>query len=452
MPFKRVSWADDEDYDERSQEDDGRRKLGRLLRITQEQTPDEDKVGQAQFSGVVNLSDEQQAAYDQIVKWLAGARRKPAALGRYLTLGGYAGTGKTTLLGILAGDLCRSLRVAFCTLTGKAATILDRSLRANNVFPAFCGTIHRMMYQPLVDEGTGAVVGWERATQLPYDVVVVDEASMLSLSMFEDMRQFGVPIIAVGDHGQLPPVGEDVGLMMDPDIRLETVRRQALNNPIIHLSMVVRQGGDWRGFIKASADPRLQHVPAFDVAHLVMEQFRGFQDRPFSEDPLVLCGMNRTRAMLNKAARATLPDRPLIVDGERVICLKNAYLTQLLLANGFCGKVTKQGYSVNPNHINLQVVFPDEGLELLDGMACRAQFGAEKTFKTFVEVSPLYRSWHEVGLLLDYGYARTVHKAQGSQADDAVLMVERFGDPEHFRRWLYTGVTRASKNLKVAFQ
>lgn len=49
----------------------------------------------------------------------------------------------------------------------------------------------------------------------------------------------------------------------------------------------------------------------------------------------------------------------------------------------------------------------------------------------------------------DYGYALTVHKAQGSQWDDVVLFDESFAFREHRDRWLYTAVTRAAERLTV---
>ena len=49
----------------------------------------------------------------------------------------------------------------------------------------------------------------------------------------------------------------------------------------------------------------------------------------------------------------------------------------------------------------------------------------------------------------DYGYALTVHKAQGSQWDDVVLFDESWAFRENRERWLYTGVTRAAKSLTV---
>lgn len=435
-------------YEETPDEIDDRRVLGRLVQLTNEETPDEDKVGQAQFRNI-SLSDEQNAAYKTIKAWVDEHKRKKHSFAPLLTLGGLAGVGKTSLLGIVAADLCRELRIAFCTLTGKASGVLLRSLKANGVTPAYCGTIHRMMYVPEVDESTGAIIAWGKATNLPYDLVVVDEASMLPSSMLTDMRQCGVPVLAVGDHGQLPPVGEDSGVMAEPILRLERIHRQAMDNPILALAHLVRQGGDWRSFVKNSGDSRVRGVSAMDITELVMDSFKGFQDRSFADDPLVLCGTNRTRAMLNRAARAEI-NSPGLVDGDRVICLKNAYLTGMLLANGFRGKVTKISHSPNPMQINANILFPDESLQLQQGQLCKTQFGADKTFRTFTEVSSGYRSWHEVGLLIDWGFAITCHKSQGSQAAKVIVLVERFGTPDEFKRWMYTAITRSTEQLTLA--
>jgi exodeoxyribonuclease-5 len=440
----------------RNDDDDGggyeqaKRKMGILTRMEISAENDDEKS--AQFSSALTLSDEQASATDDILEWFKRiyADNQQVHVRPVFALGGYAGTGKTTLLGFLAAMLCKQYRVAFCTITGKAASVLQRSLRANGVRPEYCGTIHRMMYVPDVDEDTGEVKGWLKAPDLPYDLVVVDEASMLPAEILSDMKAFSVPILAVGDHGQLPPVGEDVSLMQNPDARLEVVRRQALDNPIIALSVIIREGGDWRGFVKSCGDPRVSRIDRDEVNMLVMERFTDFAERSLLDDPLILCGTNRTRAGLNKAARFALKTTDLLIPGDRVICLKNAYFDQMMLANGFRGRVTGLGHSSHPLQMKAHVEFPDEGLELRYGVMCKAQFARDKTFRSFKEVNEHNRSWNEVGMLFDYGYALTVHKAQGSQADEAILVVERFmGDEGDFRRWLYTGATRASQRLTL---
>lgn len=419
--------------------------FGTLFRLSQDEKQGGDCVVKAQFSSVQELSPEQDNAYKKARQWLSGTlnRSKPI-----FTIGGYAGTGKTTLLGALAADLCRDRKIAFCSFTGKAASVLEKSLSANGVSPAYCGTIHRLMYRPVIDP-RGNVIGWATAEALDYDLIVVDEASMVSPAILEDMQGFGIPILAVGDHGQLPPVGEDsTNLLDDLDARLEQVRRQAMDNPVIALSVVIREGGDWRTFVKNSTDPKLVYLDQMEAVPYVMDEFKGFVDRPMSDDPLVLCATNRTRGLLNKAARSGLATEECLVESERVVCLKNAYLSGMLLANGFRGKVTSIGSARSMNQIKADVIFPDQDIELRQGIMVREQFGLETNI--FQNNSQLNRPRVD-GLLFDYGYALTVHKAQGSQAERVILYVERFGSADDFRRWLYTGVTRCTTSLVMAF-
>lgn len=423
--------------------------LIRTLPVSEESA--QEKVGLAQFSHVQQLSDEQSAVLKAILDWIPKVQ-KNSGTSPYITVGGYAGTGKTVTLGFLAKELeSRGKSVAFATLTGKAASVLGRSLAANGVVPAYCGTIHRMLYRPVVDEATGVVTGWEKGKVVHADIIVIDEGSMVSSALLEDIRELGRPIIIVGDHGQLPPVGESLNLMAEPHLRLETVRRQALDNPIIALSLAIREDKDWRKIVKSGPkDSAIQYINLGMFSSLIMQEFKTVQDRPMDQDPLVLCGMNRTRNQLNQIARLHMKDKPLNL-GERVVCLKNQYFGKAVIANGFRGKVTRLGVTHNPHHLAADVLFPDEGLELSRGIMCKEQFGQEKMFQSFKEVSPTFEHWDDMGLPFDYGYAMTVHKAQGSQADRVFLMAERFGDPTQYKRWMYTAVTRASKSLVISF-
>jgi len=73
--------------------------------------------------------------------------------------------------------------------------------------------------------------------------------------------------------------------------------------------------------------------------------------------------------------------------------------------------------------------------------------------RQFGEVQPINhtrdRQQTLKGDLFDFGYAMTVHKVQGSQAKRVILFEERFPrmDDEMWRRWLYTGITRAQEEL-----
>ena len=59
---------------------------------------------------------------------------------------------------------------------------------------------------------------------------------------FHDLLSFGLPVLFVGDHGQLEPIGTSAGLMADPHVRLETIHRQARGNPILRLATALREG------------------------------------------------------------------------------------------------------------------------------------------------------------------------------------------------------------------
>src|SRR5262249_22618919 len=125
------------------------------------------------------------------------------------TVGGYAGTGKTVLVAALAEALAG---FAVCAFTGKAAHVL----RGQGA--AAAATIHWWIYRPreraAVDaQGRRRVeIVWELkdAAEVPCDGFLVDEASMVSQSLHDDLLSFRRPCVFVGDHGQLPPVGSDV--------------------------------------------------------------------------------------------------------------------------------------------------------------------------------------------------------------------------------------------------
>lgn len=405
-----------------------------------------DATGQRQFADLTP-SEEQQAAIDGIVAQVK--EQTPVT-----TLAGYAGTGKSVTAGLLAAifeDM--GLRVAYAAPTGKAAGVLRRSLAANGITPGFCGTCHKLIYKPVFD-AVGNITGFQKAERVFFDLIVVDEASMVNSAMAADLMSFRVPILFIGDHGQLPPVGEEVGLMATPDFRLEEVRRQALQNPIVALSFLIRAGGDWKKFVQVSAQKSedIVHVTPWGYMDYILQHFDGFQDRSMSEDPLIVARTNQHRNELNHAVRIGLGTAEPLVVGERVINLKNAYLNGALVANGFRGRVSKLNYTRNAHHLGANIVFGDDGIALDNAVMNRYQYGRSATFKGLDEIKGDPRAWDEVGLLFDYGYALTCHKAQGSQADHVIVKADRGQmDDNEWKRWLYTAVTRAQKKLSIIY-
>lgn len=434
-----------------------------------------------------DLSRDQAEVYDAIIEWTRGRLKTKAAKPkkqlafdfdqpqRLLTVGGYAGTGKTSLLGVFASGT--KLLVAYVTYTGRASSILHRKLKASGAKttglqrpgesksingyddryydaslpfrggPSFVGTIHRLLYSPVINKHE-ELLGWRKREKLDreYDLIVVDEASMVGDEVLEDLQHHRVPILAVGDHGQLPPVMASGELMKDPELRLEKIHRQAEKNPIIKLSKIIRE----EGFLDEEyADGKhIRFRPKKKIKAVLRKAYARI-------GPLhvgIICHTNRKRIQLNAAARVALKYQGVPHGGEVVLCLKN----NPPVFNGMRGVLVKDGIEDNesPWLLRTAVHFLDEGIDTGDIEMCAATFNRERVFGSIEEIQALgipVKKFGEAGLPYDFGYAMTCHKAQGSQFKHAILYLDRRPDPnsEDWRRFAYTAVTRASEKLTV---
>jgi exodeoxyribonuclease-5 len=166
------------------------------------------------------FSPDQQAVVDAIVEW----RDAWPAANQTFTLGGLAGTGKSTIVSYLAG--CLPGAVVACP-TGKAAHVLRRK-------GVDAGTIHALIYHPFGNSKGQPTYRLKRL--LDAETIIIDEASMVDSKMYGDLCSFTKPILFVGDHGQLEPIGDNPHLMRNPDVRLEEIHRQEAGNPIIRMT------------------------------------------------------------------------------------------------------------------------------------------------------------------------------------------------------------------------
>lgn len=347
---------------------------------------------------------EQEAMLDRILEWRASGWRERDP---YLTLGGYAGTGKTTLISYLAE---RWARVAILALCGKAVHVL----RAKG---ARAQTIHNLLYVPYWTSD-GKLRFRKRHTLDDIETMIVDEASMIDHVLCMDILSFRVPVLFVGDHGQLEPIGTNANLMVNPMLRLETVHRQARDNPILRLATAFREGRAvpfWK-------DPhgRLEVVSRRRFDHLV------------SPNVQIICGFNKTRHQVNARVRALMGNsKELVAPGEKLICLKNNRAFNIF--NGQQFTVVSVAHE-NKRTIDLKVE-ADDG-RILTLPCLRQQFGQEQNRE--------FRS--NEAALMDFGYCLTAHKAQGSEWDSVLVLEEIFKDWDP-RRWRYTVVTRAKERL-----
>lgn len=375
---------------------------------------------------------DQILALEKMISWW----RQPT--NPYLTLGGYAGTGKTSLMSVfrqLLYKLNPKTRVSFCAFTGKASQVLEDSLRLHRsrVKEDSVSTIHSLIYAPIVDP-RGGIIGWKLKPSLKTDLIVVDEASMIDRQIWEDLLRFGLPILAVGDHGQLPPIKAGFSLMSRLDIKLETIHRQAADNPIIKLSMLARETGKipiGNYGVGARKLDRYEAGSASEVEEYIQSG---------SEELLILAGYNQSRIKLNQQKRAYLGFETVEPQaGDRVICLKNN--RQKGIYNGMTGTINK---IVDLDRKTYDTIIKMDDGGIFEGKILKAQFNSLTTLSDQVHKKD------EVELF-DFGYALTVHKAQGSQAKKVLLFEERnkYMSDEDWRRWLYTGITRAEEEILV---
>ncbi|HAF96006.1 MAG: hypothetical protein A2X34_01160 [Elusimicrobia bacterium GWC2_51_8] len=382
----------------------------------------------------MELSNDQQKALNILLDWYKDRDKT-----QFITLGGYAGTGKTTLMGEFRKEILKPVhhaRIAFCSYTGRAAQNLKNKLKEAGSFSSrdSVSTIHGLIYTPMEDS-KGRIIGWERKDELERDLIVVDEASMVDGLIWRDLLAYNIPIIAVGDHGQLPPISGSFNLMQMPDIVLTQIHRQARDNPIIKVSQCARKTG------RVPPKEYGAGVTKYLWEDSDAQERSGRLLESYKPDTLILCGYNSTRGKINKFVRNSLgfesanPTR-----GDRVICLRNNHKKGI--CNGMLGTVLllepdrKDWYGAE--------IKMDDRDKPYSGLIYAPQFGAERGINFTKE-----RKHSLTGDLFDFGYALTVHKAQGSQAKKVVMFEERFTrmDDEMWRRWLYTGVTRAEEEL-----
>ncbi len=368
-----------------------------------------------------------------VLSWLATGSQP------FLTLGGYAGTGKSTLLVILRLILKTKKpgwRVAFAAYTGKASQVLVEKLAQSKARQAkdSVSTLHSLLYAPVLS-GT-EIVGWCKKDQLDFDLIIIDEASMVTAEIWRDVLSFGIPVLAVGDHGQLPPVEGRFNLMSSPELTLTKIHRQAADSPIIQVATLARL----HGYIPVkNFGPGVIKFAATDNA--AQEQIDSYF-QSYQPDTLFLTGLNRTRVAINHSIRQQQwrqSDQP--EPGDIVICLKNNW--QKGLYNGLMGQITRLEKNKTADQTTLSATINNlAGAPLYRGEISLATFN--QTERTTGRLSPQIA-------LFDYGYALTVHKAQGSQAAKVVLIEERnrHMSDEDWSRWLYTAVTRAEKELYI---
>ena len=362
-------------------------------------------------------------------------------------LRGPGGVGKTTTLNAVIKVLRHNnISVATCALAGKAAENLTQvtGLRGQ--------TIHRLL-------GIGSP--FELKDQgLEYDVVILDELSMVNISLFSELVRTiptGAKLIMVGDSAQLDSIG--IGVMRDaiasgtiPVITLNKIHRQAQESAIITHSLAFRAGklpdglsvkANWHMMGKRRD---LGYVFEDDEKNLLGDACKIFKyalKQYDVKDIQIVSQTTRNCLMLNKAAQQIAnpqkdQDYYVVYEGkeyeytlrvgDKVINTRNNYRTPdadrssafLPIFNGNTGTI--------------------ESIDVEKGNK------GEESLQMIVNFDGIGRVVIDIGTVtnIQLGYAITVHKSQGSTIP-CVIVALPFQYMLNTRELLYTAITRASK-------
>lgn len=425
-------------------------------------------------------------------------------------LKGYAGTGKTSLVGALVRSLdALQQRTVLMAPTGRAAKVF--SLHATH--PAY--TIHKRIYRQ--KSFTGDMTDFMQGVNLMKNTLfIVDEASMISnegLSgttfgtgrLLDDLIQFvysgeGCRLMLVGDTAQLPPVGEE----LSPALETEILEGYGLRVHSITLTQVVRQLSESGILYNATllrqlivnddvcAFPQL-HLQGFtDVVRITGDELLESLEQSYSsggtDETIVVTRSNARAYAYNQGIRGRILwyDEE-VTSGEKIMVVKNNYHwvkpqkteepdpTQMdFIANGDIATVRRFRHERSEHGFrfaDVTLTFPDyEDMEvdatiILDTLASEApaltRQQQESLFQHVWDDYPELRNKRDRmkavkedpyfnALQVKYAYAVTCHKAQGGQWKHVYVdqgpMSEEQLTPDYFR-WLYTALTRATERV-----
>ena len=207
----------------------------------------------------MKLTPQQQLAFDTISQ--AITKKQP------VLLTGFAGTGKSTTIATVIKSLSHKM-ITIATPTHKAAAVLSAMLETNGIISpnVKVTTIHKALGKRPQRQGGGNTT-FSRPTKEIYGILIIDECSMIDAELFEDINEAAptASIVYVGDPAQLPPTSGQGALSpvfaaIGQRAHLSDIIRQSTDNPIIELSAALRR------VMEASA-----HITVSDVVEMVNE-------------------------------------------------------------------------------------------------------------------------------------------------------------------------------------
>ena len=367
--------------------------------------------------------------------------------GIFILTGG-PGTGKTTTVkSIIEVFLNRNLKVALAAPTGRAAK------RMSELTGKEAKTIHRLLEVGTSDDGKSHIFVRNERNPLDADVIIVDEMSMVDVSLFDALlkaTKMGTHLVLVGDSDQLPSVGAGnvlkdlIDSKMFKVICLKKVFRQALESNIIVNAHRIISGqeivldklkGDF--FLLPEVSPYNAQKTVIDLCVRRLPEAYGFTPK---DDIQILCpskklelGTVSINNLMQEKLNPSSEDKPEIA---------------------FRGFVLRLGDKVMQIKNNYDIVWTDD-----DGNIGSGVFNGDVGILEEIDVESRVAKVRFLDKVAEYigdqiaqlelAYAVTVHKSQGNEFDCVVLPLLDFPFQLKYRNLLYTAVTRAKKLLII---
>jgi len=394
-------------------------------------------------------------------------------------LAGYAGTGKTTVCRVVLDLLSRHYAdrddIICCAFTGMASARLGKTTGYNAM------TIHSLLKY----KGEGR---FEHGPEnpLPYRVVIVDEASMVSLPLFYRLAKALKPatlLLMVGDPAQLPPIGagnvfgDILAAGLVSAVHLIRIYRQSEDSVLTLFANDIRQGKmpekveapGWRDFAFEKVEPHNIYVLKKDRTERELKLLREENNQAILDRILGLAREYKGR--LNHPVWDFQVLTPMRI-GQLGTEILNTNLQDILNHGG--GGVTKSGITIREGdkvvHLqnrDMQVmpwakfieqgkIFESEGFRRVFnghiGLISKIDPETEQFYVVYPERIVVAYYFDHLGDIIELAYALTVHKAQGSQYRIVVIPLTN----SHFimlnNKWFYTAITRAEEKVYLIGQ
>jgi exodeoxyribonuclease-5 len=436
-------------------------------------------------------TDDQLQLIERLANYLTFQNRKDLFIIR-----GYAGTGKTTIIGSIVSTLkMLHFKSVLLAPTGRAAKVMSNYAS----IPAH--TIHRYIYR-VQDDGFGSAQFKRKENKAKNSVYIIDEASMISgeydgqIHVLNDLLEFALEsenarIIFVGDVAQLPPVHSELspalipiffknqyGLKVD-GFELKQVVRQSNTSDILNLATYLRQVVEEGGELAIpyyNSDVRL--INGYDFAEYLDSSLGKLGD----SQAVVITRSNKSANQFNQHIRQRLLYREEeIASGDLMMVVQNNYhwldedAPMGFIANGDTIRIDRLGkkqFLGDFQFVEATVSFEDhEKQQPIDVLLMLNTIASDSASLTSIERRELYALVEERhidapnqkerkerikndpflnSLQVKFAYAITGHKAQGGQWQDVYVDASFLSYVEldlDTLRWLYTACTRATSNL-----